>query len=76
MRNGDRLGAERDAAGLEPLAEGLAQCLERLLEQSLVFRLAGLEPRPLVVRAQLEQELDGIRLEAGEALIGQSLIGQ
>ena len=54
------------AACLEPPGKGKAQTFQRLLEQTLVFGLPRLEPRPLVVQRQLDQELDGVAREAGE----------
>jgi hypothetical protein len=43
-----------------------AQRLEWLLEEALVVGLAWLEPGPLIVVGDVDQELDGLGSEAGE----------
>ena len=67
MRNGERASApQRDPAGLELLAEHHAEGLEGPFEEPLVLSLARLEPGPIVVGAELEQEAHRIGREAFE----------
>ncbi len=70
-----RIGAQRDAARLEPLGQGRDELLQRHLQQPLVVGLARLEPRPLVVLGELGEEVDGVGREPGERGLGDGHCG-
>src|SRR6185503_673194 len=65
-RRSRRVCPERQVPSVELLVESEAEGGKRLFQQSLVLGLAGLEPAPVVVLGEIDQELDRLGLEAGE----------
>src|SRR5689334_8191102 len=61
---------QRQPELVESVSEARDELLHGLLEEPLVFRLAGLEPRAVVVLGELRQEVDGLRSEACETADG------
>ncbi len=65
-----RVGEHRDPALGEAPGQRRCERLDGLLQQPIVVALARREPGPIVVLGKLDEELDGIRREAGERWLG------
>jgi hypothetical protein len=63
-----RIRLERDPALVECICQRADERFHRLLEESLVFRLAWLEPRAVVVLGELSEEVDRFGAEARESV--------